>query len=120
MDSEEIISIEISDSLHSNCDDSDCVDTPDPEDPSFTEASLYALLSKAYTNLVKAGNLNRCGAIPGVTSSYLATKVNGQPSCTTVWQHQKKEMEAKAFVFNAELQSQQSNGSPVLLEHYFS
>jgi len=34
--------------------------------------------------------------------------------------HQKKEMEAKAFVFNAELQWQQSNGSPVLLEHYFS
>ncbi len=29
-------------------------------------------------------------------------------------------MEAKAFVFNAELQSQQSNSSPVLLEHYFS
>ncbi len=88
---EVIISIEISDSLHSDCDDSDCVDTPDPEDPSFTEPSLYALLSKAYTNLVKAGNLNHHGAIPGVTSSYLATKVNGQPLHTTVWQHPSEE-----------------------------
>ena len=39
------------------------------KDPSFTEVDFYTLLTAAYTNLVKSGNLSCCGTIPGVKVS---------------------------------------------------
>src|SRR5260221_1900002 len=102
-----------------NCEDNDYIEISDIEDLLLSDTAFYDLLAEAQTKLIKDGSLNHRHILVGVKGTYLATKINGKPSCTMEWQHCKNSLEAKDFITNAKVQHK-LNGSPVLLEHFFN